>query len=203
MSPARRTPKRSGDFVPVSPQNPELARWFAEEVQPHESALRSYLRAQFPRLQDIDDIVQDTYARLVRARRMGKIHETRPYLFATARNAALDLCRRNQIVSIENIVEIDRLSVVEDGPGVAEHVNHDQELALLTDAIRALPARCRQVLTLRKLHGLTHRAIADQLGISENTVSAQITIGVFRIRNFLLNHGVTRARLTEAQRQND
>jgi RNA polymerase sigma factor (sigma-70 family) len=187
----------------VSPQNPELARWFAEEVQPHEPALRSYLRAQFPRLQDIDDIVQDTYARLVRAWRMGRISEARPYLFATARNAALDLYRRNQIVAIENIVEMDRLSVVEEGPGVAEHVNHDQELALLTDAIRALPARCRQVLTLRKLHGLPHRAIANQLGISENTVSAQITIGVFRIRNFLRNHGVTRARLTEAQRQND
>jgi RNA polymerase sigma-70 factor (ECF subfamily) len=134
---------------------------------------------------------------------MGKISEARPYLFVTARNAALDQFRRSQIVAIENIVEMDRLSVVEDRPGVAEHVNHDQELSLLTDAIRALPARCRQVVTLRKLHGLTHRAIAAQLGISENTVSAQITIGVFRIRNFLLRHGVTRARLTVAQRQND
>lgn len=187
----------------MSPQNPELARWFAEEVQPHEAALRSYLRAQFPRLRDIDDIVQDTYARLVRARSQGKITEARPYLFVTARNAALDQCRRNQVVAIDSVVEMDRLSVVEDRPGVAEHVSHDQELALLTDAIRALPERCRQVLTLRKLHGLSHRAIAEQLGISENTVSAQITLGVFRIRNYLRDHGVSRARLTEAQRQND
>ena len=181
----------------------EQARWFAEEVQPHESALRSYLQAQFPRLRDVDDIVQDTYARLVRAWGTGKIVEARPYLFAIARNAALDQYRRSQIIPIDPIVEMDRLSVVEDRPGVAEHVSHDQELALLTDAIRALPARCRQVLTLRKLHGLSHRAIADQLGISENTVSAQITVGVFRIRNYLRAHGVTRARLTEAQRQND
>jgi RNA polymerase sigma-70 factor (ECF subfamily) len=186
----------------VSPQNPELARWFAEEVQPHEPALRSYLRAQFPRLRDIDDLVQDTYARLVRAWGMGRIVEARRYLFTTARNAALDQYRRDQIVAIDHIVEMDRLFVVEDRPGVAEHVSHDQEIALLTDAIRALPARCRQVLTLRKLHGLTHRAIADQLGISENTVSAQITLGVFRIRNYLRDHGVTRERLTEAQRQN-
>lgn len=187
----------------MSPQNPELDRWFAEEVQPHEPALRSYLRAQFPRLRDIDDIVQDTYARLVRARRLGKVNEARPYLFATARNAALDQCRRNQIVAVDNLVEWDRLTVVEDGPGVAEDLSHAQELALLTDAIRALPARCRQVLTLRKLHGLSHRAIAEQLGISENTVSAQITLGVFRVRNFLRERGVTRARLTEAQRQNE
>jgi RNA polymerase sigma-70 factor (ECF subfamily) len=37
-------------------ENPELARWFAEEIQPHESALRGFLHARFPTLVDIDDL---------------------------------------------------------------------------------------------------------------------------------------------------
>ncbi len=98
-------------FFPMSPQNPEFARWFPEEAQPHARELRSYLRTQFPRLRDIDDIVQGTHARLVRTRRMSKIAKARAYLFATARNAALDPCRRNQIVERAYVIEDDPYSV--------------------------------------------------------------------------------------------
>ena len=59
-------------------------------------------------------------------------------------------------------------------------------------AIQALPARCRQVMTLRKIYGLSHRDIAQQLGISEHTVNAQLAIGVLRLRTYLRAHGMTR-----------
>ena len=71
-------------------------------------------------------------------------------------------------------------------------VCHDQELQLLAAAIQALPARCRQVMTLRKIYGLSHRDIARQLDISEHTVNAQLAIGVLRLRAYLRAHGVTR-----------
>ena len=38
----------------------ESCRWFAEEVQPHEPALRAFLRQRFPEVQDADDLVQET-----------------------------------------------------------------------------------------------------------------------------------------------
>ncbi|MBI2497428.1 MAG: RNA polymerase subunit sigma-24, partial [Opitutae bacterium] len=44
----------------------DFARWFAEEVQPHEPALRAWLRNRFPTLVDPDDLVQESYARLLR-----------------------------------------------------------------------------------------------------------------------------------------
>jgi DNA-directed RNA polymerase specialized sigma24 family protein len=53
-------------------------------------ALRAYLHARFPALRDIDDLVQDTYVRLLRAHAVGKVAHAKSYLFATARNAALD-----------------------------------------------------------------------------------------------------------------
>src|SRR5687767_13515849 len=185
----------------MPPPDVEITRWFAEEVHPHEPALRSYLRSHFPTLRDIDDLVQETYMRVVDARNAGRVAEARPYLFSTARNAAIDLCRRDRIVAFEPIAETNRRFVVEAGNDAAETLNHDQELALLSDAFRALPERCRQVLTLRKLQGLSHRAIAAKLGISENTVSAQITIGVYRVREYLVARGVYPSRLIQARRQ--
>ena len=47
--------------------SPEQARWFAEQVKPHEPLLRGYLQKRFPSLPDHDDVVQEAYARLLRA----------------------------------------------------------------------------------------------------------------------------------------
>jgi RNA polymerase sigma-70 factor (ECF subfamily) len=178
---------------PTAPESsPALnnARWFAAEVQPHESDLRSYLRRHFPALSDIDDLVQETYIRVFRAYSLGKVNNARPYLFVTARNAALDLCRRKQITPIACVVESEHLFVVEDKPDPAEALSREQKLSLLVEAIESLPRRCRLVLKLRKLHGQSHRQIAEKLGISEHTVNAQIAKGVVRCREYFLARGL-------------
>jgi RNA polymerase sigma-70 factor (ECF subfamily) len=181
-----------GPIVP--PSDSEQLRWFTEQVQPHESELRAYLRRKFPSLFDLDDLIQETYVRLFRAKREGRVAEARPYLFATARNTACDLFRRSKIISISALAEIDDLSVVEERAPVSEALDHEHELAILTEAIAALPDRCRQVLTLCKLYGMSHREVAQQLGISEHTVNAQIALGVMRCRNFLRSRGLLKER---------
>jgi RNA polymerase sigma-70 factor (ECF subfamily) len=177
----------------MPPSDPETTRWFTEEVQPHESELRAYLNAKFPSHRDIDDLVQETYSRLLQARKQAPLRSPKAYLFTTARNAAFDFFRRRKVVTIDGIAEIDLLPVLEDRPGVADAVCHDQELQFLAEAIQALPERCRRVLTLRKLHGLSHREIAQQLGIAENTVNAQVAIGVLRLRDYLRARGITKS----------
>ena len=77
----------------------EETRWFREEVQPYEARLRSYLRHRFPTIADVDDIVQETYARLLRERQAGKVFEPRSYLFPVARNVVIDIFRRSRTVA--------------------------------------------------------------------------------------------------------
>jgi RNA polymerase sigma-70 factor (ECF subfamily) len=171
----------------------EDTRWFRDEVRRHERELRAFLQRRFPTLGDIDDIVQETYARMLRAREGGTATLTRAYLFVVARNVALDLLRRQRTVSLEGLGDLKGLCVVEEGPDAAETLSREQELELLAAAMRALPPRCREILTLRRIQGLSHRAIAEQLGIAEGTVNAQLAIGLVRCRRFLCAHGVTRA----------
>jgi RNA polymerase sigma-70 factor (ECF subfamily) len=174
----------------VPPLDAEHSRWFAEEVQPLEPALRAYLRGSFPTLQDVDDLVQDAYARLLQARRAGRVTHTKAYLFATARNAALDLFRRGQVIAFEPIAEAHVSSVLEDKPHAADALTRDQEIDLLRDAVRSLPPRCGEILTMRKLQGMSYREIATALGISEHTVNAQLAIAVIRCRRYLQARGV-------------
>jgi RNA polymerase sigma factor (sigma-70 family) len=174
--------------VSLPRSNPD--RWFTDEVLPHGPALRAWLRSRYPTLTDVDDLVQESYTRVLRAQATAPIGSVKAFLFATARNLALDHFRRHQIVGIESIAEIDELSVLEERPGVSETVSHRQELELLTQAIQSLPERCRQVLTLRKIYGLSQKEIAAELGISEHTVEAQVGNGVRRCAEFLSRYGL-------------
>ncbi len=185
----------------MSTQPTELSRWFEEEVKPLEPALRGYLRGLFPSLPDLDDLVQESYARLLRAREAGRVRYVKAFLFAIARNAALDFCRRRNLVSFEPIGDLTDLTVIDDRPDVAETVNKQQELELLAEAVRALPTRCRQVLTLRLLYGLSHKEIASELGIADLTVKAQLAKGTRRCAEYFEARGLLKPKARTDKKQ--
>jgi len=177
-------------IIPVNAPNPETVRWFAEEVQVHEPMLRAWLRSRFPSQLDADEVVQEAFLRVLKARETGRVDSPRALLFTAARNLAIDRLRHARIIPMEALTEIEHSSVLAEDAGVPEAVGRNQELELLTLAIQSLPDRCRQVLTLRKIYGLSQKAIAAQLGITEHTVEAQVANGMRRCADFLARHGL-------------
>jgi len=157
----------------------------------HEPSLRAYLHTQFPRAPDIDDVVQESYLRLWRVRLSRPVHYAKALLFTVARHLVIDTARRNLSSPIEHVTDLAALPVLDDGrPGPAEAACKSDEVVLLAAAIDALPAHCREILILRKLRGVPQKAIAAQLGLSEQTVQVQVSRGVRRCEEFLRAHGV-------------
>ncbi len=173
----------------VSPQNPEQSRWFAEEVLPHEAKLRAWLRGRFPAVTDVDDLVQEAYARLMEAHATGPIACPRALLFVTARNLALNHLRHQRVERPEGAAEIDALSVADERVGAPEAMAQAEDFQVLIRAIQALPERCRQIVTLRKIYGLSQKEVAERLGVSEHTVEAQGGIGLRKCIEFFRRHG--------------
>ena len=173
----------------MPPQNPEQSRWFAEEVLPHEAKLRAWLRARFTVVTDPDDLVQEAYARLLQAHATGPIACPRALLFVTARNLALNHLRHQRIERPEGAAEIDALAVADERAGIPESLAHAEDFQILIRAIESLPGRCRQIVTLRKIYGLSQREVAVRLGISEHTVEAQGGIGLRKCIEFFRRHG--------------
>jgi len=158
----------------------ELNAWLAKEILVHERALRGYLSRFFRNVADIEDVVQETYARLLGLSDSASsaVRSWHGFLFTTARNVALDRIRRSRVVSLDALAEMGSLDVLDQAPLVDEALNARQELALLLDTIASLPDRCRETLTLRKLYGLSQREIAQRLAISESTVEKHVAYGV-------------------------
>ena len=101
-----------------------------------------------------------------------EIRSIRAFALTVARNVALSWLRHRQVVPIELVADMEQLELLDERGQVDEIVNTHQELALLTAAVARLPARCRQVFTLRKVYGLSRRRKSRRSSRSPRTPSS-------------------------------
>lgn len=175
--------------IPGQAASGDDTRWFAEHVQPHERELRAYLHRRFPKVRDIDDVVQESYLKLLRVRGANGILSVKHYLFSIARNAALALfrpMRATREVSVGDPAVFGHL----DEQDLAAGAEQRSELAQAIEAIGSLPPRCREILVLYFIHGLSQPEIAAHLGLSINTVRNHLANGLDRCIDTLRARGV-------------
>jgi RNA polymerase sigma factor (sigma-70 family) len=153
----------------------------------YESVLRAYLSRYAPNAADVDELLQETYARLlgVTSKESAAIRSVRAFALTVARNVALDWIRHQQVISVELVADIAALDVLDESARVEEIVSAREELAVMLEVVAALPTRCRQAFTLRRVYGLGQKEIATHLGISENTVEQLLTRAVRRCADAL------------------
>jgi RNA polymerase sigma factor (sigma-70 family) len=174
------------------PTQAEQARWFEEEVLPHEASLRAWLHRRFPTLTDIDDVVQESFVQTDLARRRGPIASAKAYLFTVGRNISVSLFRRRKFISHVPVNELPPSCVLDKDTDVVETVCSHDEFDLISSAIGELPVRCRQIVALRLVRGMDVAVIARELDISEQTVRVQVARGMKRCVDYLRARGVDR-----------
>jgi len=152
--------------------------WFVEKILPLEAELTHYLRRRWREQAEIPDLRQEVYARVYEAATVTIPDLARPFLFTSARNLLIDRARRAQVVSIETVMDMDGLDIAHDQPDPERNAASRQALRLVQVAIDHLPPRCREVILLRKVHGMAQRDVARRMGISEGTVENQVAKGV-------------------------
>lgn len=162
----------------------DRGRWFADEVHVHDGQLKAYLRGSFPGVSDVDDVVQESYLRIWKTRATHPIECAKGFLFQVARRLAIDVLRRRESARTDSVADLAGLGVAESAPNAADSAARSEELLLLAKAFHSLPDRCRAVLVLRKLEGLSQREIAERLGITEGTVQVHIGRGLRQLEDF-------------------
>lgn len=163
-----------------------LNAWFCEEVLPLERALMSFISRNWRVASDVTDLRQDIYERALAGARAGIPVHTRSYLFTVARNHLINQAKRGQIVSIELVADTSALDLDSAAFGTEQHLSAREELRLTQRGLDQLPPRCREVVWLRKVEGLSTRETAERLGIGLDTVEKQITQGMRALVDFML-----------------
>jgi RNA polymerase sigma-70 factor (ECF subfamily) len=148
------------------------------------------LRGAFPAVRDVDDVVQESYLRVWRARARQPIESAKAFLFTVARRLALDLVRREAISPLRDVGDLGALPVIEERPDVVETLSEQDKIRLLSEAIGSLPARCREAVFLHKIRGLPQREVAARLAVAEKTVENQVALGVKRCEEFFRRRGI-------------
>jgi RNA polymerase sigma-70 factor (ECF subfamily) len=162
----------------------ERAAWLGSYIFPHEASLRQWLaRRPSAASMEVEDVVQESYAILAGLERVDHIQRPRNYFFEVAKSVVLQSLRRSRVVTIDAHSGADMLEVPEDGPSPERVAADRQELAHVASLIAALPERCREVFSLRKLDGLSQRETAAKLGIAESTVEKHMVKALALLTN--------------------
>jgi len=141
-----------------------------------ESVLRACLYRYARNVSDVEELLQETYARLLTAGSSNEpeVRSVRAFSLTVARNVAFDWLRHKQVVPIELVADMEAMDILDERDQIDAIVNSHQELMMLVKAVQQLPERCRQVFTLRKVYGYSQKEIAARMNISENTVEQQL-----------------------------
>jgi RNA polymerase sigma-70 factor (ECF subfamily) len=161
---------RQNEKVNRQDRNEDVIEWVALHVLPHEAAVRRWLRGALRNPDDMDDIIQEAYCRIAELDTLQHIRNGRAYFFTTARSVLLQRLRRERVVKIEAVAEIDLLGVMDDAPSPERIVGARGELKRVLDVIAALPQAYRRPVELRRIHGLSQKETASHLGVSEKVV---------------------------------
>jgi RNA polymerase sigma factor (sigma-70 family) len=156
----------------------DVEQWFAREILPLEPVLEGYLRRNWRDQSEVQDIRQDTYVRVYESALREKPFNPKHFLFQVARNLMIDRLRRKNVVFFDSFGDFEAMDAGEDLPDLERSTAARQEMSMLLVALKELPARCREVVTLRKIEGLSQREVAKKMGITEDTVERQVSKGV-------------------------
>lgn len=130
------------------------------------------------------EIVHDVFVNLWNKREtMDPEKNLKSYLFTSVHNRCLNYIRDNKKFDRNN----EDLGAAEDiGGADASELMEAAELdAKIQAAIRQLPGKCAEIFILNRFEGKKYREIADQLGIAQKTVEAQMSKALKLMRGAL------------------
>lgn len=139
----------------------------------HALWLRGWIARRTACAQSADDLVQDTFFRLIEKGLDTPLRDPRSFLVTIARRLVIDQGRRAAIERA--FLEAQRVATSTDTPPSPERILAAiGELEIIVAALDTLPSRARQAFLLARLEGLEHAEIAGRIGVSKSMVKQYV-----------------------------
>jgi RNA polymerase sigma-70 factor (ECF subfamily) len=130
---------------------------------------------------EAEDAVQELFLKLWSGRdALDGIRNPKGYGIRVLRNLCLDRIRRSRKMETPAVLPEPEWPGRQD-----EAVDEKERLAKVLDAIKSLPDRQREVLTLRTLDGLSYEEIAERTGMNQLTLRVLLSQARRKLRNVI------------------
>lgn len=132
---------------------------------------------------EADDLLQEAWLRLTRHEKAKPVHTPEAFLMRTALNLSIDQRRaeqaRGEQVAIEDVV------ILDGAPDAEAVLQGRQRLERLASGLDRLPARTREILLAHRLDGRSYTDIAQEHGVSINTIEKHIAKATLQLTSWM------------------
>ncbi|AYA42361.1 sigma-70 family RNA polymerase sigma factor [Xenorhabdus nematophila] len=154
----------------------------------HQGWLKTWLTRKLQSAFDADDIVQDTFLRVMRNDSLASIRDPRSFLCTIAKRVIVDLFRRNALEKayLEMLAQLPEAHA----PSLEVRESQLETLQLLDKMLDGLSGKTRDAFLLSQLEGLTYNDIACRLSVSVSSVKKYVARAMEHCLLFRLEHGL-------------
>ena len=183
-------------IVPAEPadQRAEQNRRILDVVQRERRRLFQFIRRRVDDEGDAEDILQDVFGELTEAYRLMKpVEQAGAWLYRVARNRIIDYFRKKRPTPLgavspdANGEESLRLEDLLPSPDAGPEATYARRVLLdeLAAALEELPGEQRKVFVAHEIEGRSFRQLADETGLSINTLLSRKHYAVLHLRRRL------------------
>jgi RNA polymerase sigma factor (sigma-70 family) len=153
----------------------------ADEAGSVRGWLTRYFRRRVQNIAEIEDMVQDVFARIVARDSTEPVDQLGGYVMKTASSVFTDWVRRRSTHAASRHVDFEPELHAEEAADPERIVGGKEELQAVTRVLLQLPERTRTVFILRRLEGQRFQEIAAHLGISVSAVEKHMVRAVHQL----------------------
>ncbi|MDO6446969.1 RNA polymerase sigma factor [Colwellia sp. 1_MG-2023] len=165
----------------INKDQPSLVKTFLK----NESILKKFLRRFTSCSHEINDITQETILRALQVEKNRTIEEPKAFLFGIAKNVVRKNLDKKSRSLIDFIEGFSLEKYVYNEPTIDDCIDSKKRMYIFWEAVSTLPLQCQRVFVLKKVHGYSHQAIANELDISISTTEKHVAAGLLRCNDYM------------------
>lgn len=171
-------------LVDLSSANTPVSKAYVENG----GFLRKFLSRFLSDRHDVEDVAQEAFLRAFVAEQQKEIEQPKAFLFRVAKNVALTRLTKKSTQITDYIEECSDSVVIESIASPDKEAEADEKFGLYCEAVAGLSDKCREAFLLRKVHGLSHKAIAERMNLTVSSVEKYLRQGTLECLDHVRLH---------------
>lgn len=172
------------ELTEASPKDPS-DRGLEALYRKYSQALHRFLARCHVQRDDVQDIVQETYCRVLNSGELERIRYPRAFLLRVARNVALNAAKHRRTAGDYDAVDVSDVELEDGQPSPYRRLKAEQELTIVRSALTELSPKCREVFVLNRFEYRTYGEIAQELGLSVSMIEKYVSQALAHLRKRL------------------